>query len=258
MHGQIICPLVEDVAVFLDQVLCRRRPGTLCLCLMVCEQGTTGRATHTHGQIFLVKAQILSETSAGLQGQGAQTQCESTSHALFRVCQRVHDAGIGQGFAAPCGCHVDDEGTMQIGLIAQAQGHVGGLVLPLKTSGTAALAQGGRTQVTQTLPKIRQGVADASRITGNAQQMLVQWLLEMPLLVCIGMACAACISSDASGILAFQTGVVVISQHQAKACQMHHIGVVEPALLLAGALAQGLQALCQPGSACTPFGEVYW
>ena len=253
---EFVGALIEDFGIRIDQALGGGRPGALGLLFVVLEQGPAGCTADAHGQIFVTQAQIVPVAAPGLQGQGAQPQGKGAAHAFLRVSERMHDAGIGQRFAAAGGSHVDAESPAQTSGLPQARCPVGGQILPVEPPCPTAPTQQRAAQMAQIAGKVRQRMADASRITGHAQQVLVEGLVEPSLSIGVRMGTAACVALEPLGGRPLQTRIVMVCQHERQPGQMHDIGVVEPAALV-GARAQCLQPARQPGGTCLPLRQMH-
>ena len=247
----------QDVAVFLDQALGRGRSARLGLLFVVLEQGAAGRAANPDGQLVLAQVQVLTVAATGLQGEGTQAQCIGQAHAPLRVGQRIGDAGIGQGLAAACGGHVDDEGALLKGCLTDAGGSIHCLVLPAELRVGAASAQ--RPMIGQPGEmafEAGQGMGNGPGVTGNPEQVFEQGLFELA--VAVGVGIQRCMGADAEPLRCRrrQAGIVVVGQHQAQPCQVHHIRIVQPGLVVAWRQCQ--QTTGDTGCLLAPLGIGHW
>ena len=269
-HGVgFVVAFKHHMAVFFHQRLGRGGAALLGQALVVLEQRPAGTAAHADGQLVIGQAQQVAEGPPGLQREGAQPHGKGAAHALRGVGQRVHDAGVAQGFAAAGGGQVDDERAVLRAACAQAGGQVGGFVLPAEAFvfgplfERLALPQAGQVGF-----KFGQGVGDGGAVAGHAQQVLVQRLVALvgvaaPGHAVVGVGKQGVVGLPryapghglARGFVQAQAGVVVVGQHQAQAGDVHHIRVAQPVtqpVAFVRLAAQGQQALGEFGCLLAP------
>ena len=220
---------VPHVGVLFKQRLFRRRSRGLGLRFMVFEKYPAGRTAHANRQVVVGEAQQVAKRFARLQRQRSQPQRESAAHAHRRVRQAVHDAGVGECFAAAGGGHVDDEGTVLLRTLAHGGSNIGRLVLPAKTIVLRALLQAFVAfQVGQVLVEFRQEPRDLGTVLRDADQVFIQRLVGRAVLARVGQQSVTRRDYDALGVIGtFKAGVVVVGQHQAQSAQMHDERVVQ-------------------------------
>lgn len=194
--------------------------------------------------------QIGAEAAPGLQGECAQAQGVGGAQALLRIGQCIKDACVGQGLAAAGGGHVDDEGAVRARCLAHCGGCVECLVLPGETWIGATFAQAAVVgQSGQVALEAGQGMRDQPGIAGDAEQVLVQRLLEA-IAVGIGVERRLAIALHAQRRAPGQAGVVMVGQHQHQPRKMQDVRIVQPDI--GATQAQCKQALGQSRGLCAP------
>ena len=138
---------------------------------MQCAYRTT---THHHSQFVRAQAHALTQGIASLQGEGAQAQRHCEACTFLRVRQGVHDAGIGQCFAATRRGHVDAEETLLFATDLQGSGQVEGFVLPRESgTATALLESAVVVNAGQAGIELGQAAGDAVSALFNTNQVFV-------------------------------------------------------------------------------------
>ena len=207
------------------------------------KQGPTRRAADANRQIVIAQIEQVTKGAAGLQRQRAQPHSKGAAHALFRIGQAVHDAGVSQRLATAGGRHVDDESALVRRAFTHCRCGISRLVLPAKALVLRALTQAFvARQAGQMLIKSWQGVGHFAAVRGNAQQVFVERLVELtrpP--VGVGVQRITFRHGDAAGVLAAEAGIVVVGQHQTQARDVHDIRIAKP-VAFAGLCAHVQQA----------------
>ena len=236
LEGAVLeAALVADVVVFGEELTCRFAPlaGQVTGAgLVVRMQCPGGGAAHQHGEIFGAEPEAFAVGVAGLQGEGAQPQGHREARPQPRVGEAVEDAGVGEGLAAAGRGQVDAEEAVVDGLFAQALGQVEGRVLPAEGARAAfaeALVAGDSRQAEV---EARERLHETAGIHADADQMLVETLVELRCAVRgagrVGVGrLAAAFDGVAVTAVAGLGRVVVVGQHQREPGEMDYVGAGE-------------------------------
>ena len=133
---------------------------------------------HHHGQLVRTQAHALTQGIAGLQGEGAQTERHRKACSFLRVCQAVHDAGIGQCFSTARRGHIDTEEALFLAGRLQGGSQVKRFVLPSESATATALFESPVVvNARQTGIDLGQAASDTVNTLFHTNQVFVQALL---------------------------------------------------------------------------------
>ncbi len=183
-----------------------------------------GGATDHHRHFVIAQRQTVTVSVAGLQGEGAQTEGDGKTSAAAGVGKAIKDAAIGEGLAATGGGHVDAEKTLLLAALAQPLGEFKSPVLPSKRR-DGALAKASMNEMGQLVGQSREGADNATGIDLDADQVLIEALLELAgLAISVGIQGFALAGLVAEAFVAGLAGVVVIGEHQGQPREVQQIG----------------------------------